>query len=178
MIKKSIFIKADLSLLSKEILHVDKIKKIRKTHGNYPEKGKILMEQKAQKQWLISFIVITVYTCFFICLTLMKNALVPIAIIAIVGTLSYYLAYHKKNTRWLLWILVIRGLSITLTTMQMIYLFLAGKIEAFFLPIVASTGLSLWLVSALWIISLGLSMFYWYSCYQLKAAYSQAKQLL
>ncbi len=133
------------------------------------------MEQKAKKQWLISFILITAYTCLSIVLTLMKNALIPIAVVAAIGALSYYLSYRKKNTRWLLWILVVRGISISLTAMQMAYLFLAGKIEEFFMPIVASTGFSLGLVSALWMISLGLSLFYWYSCYQLKAAYSQSK---
>lgn len=122
-----------------------------------------------RKNWLISFIIICltswIYLLFF------TPSILTIFILALgagFGGATYYFGYKKKGIMWLSWILVIRAISLIFTFFQIIYLIFSHKLNTYLINLASVTGKSPWIVEALWVFGIAMSIYYWLWSYQLR----------
>ncbi len=122
-----------------------------------------------RKNWLISFIIIClsswIYLLFF---TPSILAILVLAIGTCAGGATYYFGYKKRGTIWLSWVLVIRAISLLFTFSQITYLIFSRKLNSYLINLASVTGKSPWIVEALWIFGISMSIYYWIWSYQLR----------
>ena len=138
------------------------------------------MNKKIKKNYLISFISLSIVIAFQMIFFILKSPNPKLMKSVFVITcssayISFYLGYMKKNTYWLLSVLILKAATIILCLLQIISLIFSKEISVILSSTTELTGLSPIVFSVIYIIIFALSVNYLYWCYQLIKYYLHLK---
>jgi hypothetical protein len=132
---------------------------------------RLKMENNIRKQWLISFILITVSTCLSGLFAKSLLGVLFIFFIASLGSITYYLGYMKHNALWLTVIVSFRSLSLLVSLAYLIFLVFTKQLMSFSEKATEQLNISPIGYLVIWTIGVLASAYYTYRCYQLRLLY-------
>ena len=142
--------------------------------------------KKIKKNWLISLIVINLYTLAYTFIVCSKMSLptvnipnfstifysITIAFLLIFaigsGYLGYYFGCKKGKTKWLSFVLIVRSISLLAVIVHLSYYAFTTGVYYYFSQnaSILKTSTSIYFVT--WLISIGLNLFYMYRTNELR----------